>query len=176
MMFSINIYLPLTQGSLEFNIITDISFANIVAIATVISSAAILIYFAWKTLRTSNSFHKGVTLYQQEDYKGAEAVFRQVLSLNSTNDMVHLLLGDALRQQGKLEEATQQFQEVIRRAPKKVDAYLRLSNVLMQQEQKEEAIVTLQQAQDLFKAQRQPQKAEQIQKLLSRLKQEKPRQ
>lgn len=168
-MFSIQIYLLMTQNYPEFQSLSDISFANVIAIATVISSIVILVYFAWKTLITSNSFQQGVTLYQQEDYKGAEAVFRQVISLNSTNDMVHLLLGDALRQQGKLEEATQQFQEVIRRAPKKVDAYLRLSNVLMQQEQKEEAIVTLQQASDLFQKQRQPQKAEQIQQLLSRL-------
>ncbi|MDF5727055.1 MAG: tetratricopeptide repeat protein [Rhizonema sp. PD38] len=168
-MLSIKIYLLITQNNPEFQILNDVHFGNILAIATVISSIAILIYFAWKTLRTSNSFQKGVTLYQQEDYKGAEAVFRQVISFNSTNDMVHLLLGDALRQQGKLEEAMQQFQEVIRRAPKKVDAYLRLSSVLMQQEQKEEAIVTLQQASDLFQKQRQPQKAEQIQQLLSRL-------
>jgi len=143
--------------------------SDIIAIAIVIISISLLGYFAWKTLITSNLFQKGVTLSQQEDYQGAEAVFRKVISLNSTNDVVHLLLGDTLMQQGKLEEATQQFQEVMRRAPKKVDAYLRLSNALMRQEKKEDAIVTLQQARDLFQAQRQPQKAEQIQQLLEKI-------
>ena len=143
--------------------------SDIIAVAIVIISILLLVYFSWKTLITSNLVQKGVTLSQQEDYQGAEAVFRQVISFNSTNDMVHLLLGDTLMQQGKLEAATQQFQEVIRRAPKKVDAYLRLSNALMWQEKKEEAIVTLQQARDLFQAQRQPQKAQQIQQLLEKI-------
>ena len=140
-----------------------------IAIVFVISNLSILGYFCWKTLRTSTYFQKGVTLYQQKDYQGAEAFLRKVISLNSTNDVVHLLLGDALMQQGKLESATQNFQEVIRRAPKKVDAYLRLSNILIQQKKKEEAIVTLQQARDLFQAQRQPQQAEQIQRLLEKI-------
>lgn len=142
---------------------------DIIAIVIVIFSISMLAYFSWKTLITSNYFQKGVTLYQQKDYEGAEAVLRKVISLNSTNDVVHLLLGDALMQQGKLESATQQFQEVIRRAPKKVDAYLRLSNILIEQKKKEEAIVTLQQARDLFQAQRQPQQAEQIQRLLEKI-------
>ncbi|MBR8835348.1 MAG: tetratricopeptide repeat protein [Stigonema ocellatum SAG 48.90 = DSM 106950] len=143
--------------------------SNIIAIVLVLFSISILIYFAWKTLITSNYFQKGIVLYEEKNYEGAEAVFRKVISLNSTNDVVHLLLGDTLIQQGKLEEATQQFQEVIRRAPKKVDAYLRLSNTLIQQKKKEEAIATMQQARDLFIAQRQPQQAEQIQRLLEKI-------
>ncbi|NJM73984.1 MAG: tetratricopeptide repeat protein [Scytonema sp. RU_4_4] len=141
----------------------------IVAITAVISSMVLLGYFSWKTLIISNVFQQGINLYQQEDYEGAEAAFRQVISLNSTNDVVHLLLGDTLIQQGKLEEAIQQFQEVIHRAPKKVDAYLRLSNVFMRQEKKEEAIATLQKARDLCQAQRQSQKAEQINRILQKM-------
>lgn len=138
----------------------------ILAIFVVIFSLSILAYFSWKTLITSNLFQKAVTLYQQKDYEAAEAAFRQVISLNSTNDVVHLLFGETLMQQGKVEEATQQFQEVIRRAPKKIDAYLRLSNALMQQEKQEEAVAILQQARDLFQAQRQPEKAHKIDQLL----------
>jgi predicted Zn-dependent protease len=138
----------------------------IIAIFAVIFSFSLLAYFSWKTLITSNLFQKAVTLYQQKDYGAAEAAFRQVISLNSTNDVVHLLFGDTLMQQGKVEEATQQFQEVIRRAPKKIDAYLRLSNALMQQEKQAEAVTILQQARDLFQAQRQPEKAHKIDQLL----------
>ncbi|NMG06039.1 tetratricopeptide repeat protein [Brasilonema sp. UFV-L1] len=141
----------------------------IVAITAVISSIALLGYFSWKTLITSNVFQKGINFYKQEDFKGAEVAFRRVIALNSTNDVVHLLLGDTLIQLGKLEEAIQQFQEVIDRAPKKIDAYLRLSNAFMRQEKKEEAITTLQKARDLCQAQRQPEKAEQINRILQKI-------
>lgn len=141
----------------------------IIAITAVISSIAILGYFSWKTLITSNLYQKGVNLYKQENYKDAEAAFRQMISLNSTNDVVHLLLGDTLIQQGKLEEAIQQFQEVINRAPKKVDAYLRLSNAFMRQEKKTEAISNLEKARDLCQAQRQQEKAEQINRILQKI-------
>jgi tetratricopeptide (TPR) repeat protein len=120
-------------------------------------------------LITSNIYQKGVNLYKQENYKDAEAAFRQMISLNSTNDVVHLLLGDTLMQQGKLEEAIEQFQEVIERAPKKVDAYLRLSNAFMRQEKKAEAIASLQKARDLCQAQRQQEKAEQINRILQKI-------
>ncbi|ARV61549.1 hypothetical protein BZZ01_25565 [Nostocales cyanobacterium HT-58-2] len=142
---------------------------NIIAIIAIISGIAILGYFSWKTLMTSKIFQKGVNLYQQENYKDAEVAFRQVISLNSTNDVVHLLLGDSLMQQGRLEEAIEQFQEVIHRAPKKVDAYLRLSNAFMRQEKKGEAITTLQKARDLCQAQRQQEKAEQINLILQKI-------
>ncbi|MBO3461120.1 tetratricopeptide repeat protein [Aetokthonos hydrillicola Thurmond2011] len=142
---------------------------NSIAIVAVIIALSLLAYFSWKTLTTSNLFQKGVNLLQKKDYQGAEEVFRQVISLNSTNDVVHLLFGEALMQQGKLEEATQQFEEVIRRAPKKVDAYLLLSNALIQQRKKEEAINILQKAKELFLVQRQPKKAEQIQQLLEKI-------
>ncbi len=139
---------------------------SIFAIITVISSIALLGYFSWKTLITSNYFQTGINLFQQKDYQGAEAAFRQVISINSTNDVVHLLLGDTLMKQGKIEEAISEFQEVIRRAPKKVDAYLRLAQALIQLDNQPEAISTLQKAKVLFQAQRQTEKAEQIQRLL----------
>jgi len=69
---------------------------TIIPVIIVISSILLLIYFAIKTLRTSNLFQKGIELYQQKDYANAEAIFRQVTSINSTNDVVRLLLGDSL--------------------------------------------------------------------------------
>ncbi|MGH7999913.1 MAG: tetratricopeptide repeat protein [Brasilonema sp.] len=141
----------------------------IIAITAVICSMGLLGYFSWKTLVTSNVFQEGISFYQQEDYKGAEVAFRRVIALNSTNDVVHLLLGDTLIQLGKLEEAIQQFQEVIDRAPKKADAYLRLSNAFMRQEKKEQAIATLQKARDLCQSQRQQKKSEQINRILQKI-------
>ncbi|NDJ26257.1 tetratricopeptide repeat protein [Nostoc sp. B(2019)] len=147
----------------------NFSTTSAIAAIVVIFSLTILGYFAWKTLIISDFFQKGVNLYQAEDYQGAEAAFRKVISLNSTNDVVRLLLGDVLNQQGQVEEATELFQEVIRRSPKNADAYLRLANVLMQQEQKEEAKINLLQAKDLLQKQRQPEKAERISNLLDRI-------
>ncbi|MBE9214622.1 tetratricopeptide repeat protein [Plectonema cf. radiosum LEGE 06105] len=143
---------------------------TIVPIIIVISSISLLIYFAWKTLITSNLFQKGLNFYQQKDYQNAEAVFRNVTSINSTNDVVRLLLGDTLLKQGKVEQAIEKYQEVIIRAPKKVDAYLRLSRIYMQQEQKSLAIEYLQKAKEVLQK-RQPEKAEEISQLLEKLNQ-----
>ncbi|MGI2904097.1 tetratricopeptide repeat protein [Tolypothrix sp. VBCCA 56010] len=148
----------------------EIPSTSIFAIAVVILAIAILMYFSAKTLITSNLFQQGVTLYQQEDYPGAEAIFRKVISINSTNDVVRLLLGDVLVQQGNLESAAEIFGEVINRSPKYADAYLRLSNVLMQQEKREEAIKNLQLAKDLLQKQRQTEKVEKITQLLDKMK------
>jgi TolA-binding protein len=143
--------------------------SDIFAIAIVSAGIVLLIYFAWKTLITSNFYQQGVNLYQQEDFKGAEVAFRRVISINSTNDVVHLLLGDTLMRQNKVEEAVEQFQEVIRKAPKKVDAYLRLANIMMQQDQKAEALSNLQTAKNLLLAQRNPKQAEQIDKIIQKI-------
>jgi TolA-binding protein len=143
--------------------------ASIFAASIVITSLIVLAYFSWKTLATNNFFQKGVALYQKKDYSGAEEAFRKVISINSTNDVVRLLLGDIFIQQNKIDEATEMFTDVIRRSPKNPDAYLRLSGILMQKEKREEAINHLQTARDLFKKQRQPQKAEQINSLLEKM-------
>jgi Flp pilus assembly protein TadD len=117
--------------------------SSLIAALVVVISLSILGYFAWKTLITSDLFQKGINLAQAKDYQGAETAFRKVISLNSTNDVVRLFLGDVLNQQGQVEEATELFREVIRRSPKNPDAYLRLANILMQQEREEEAQTNL---------------------------------
>lgn len=143
--------------------------SSIIATGVVVLSLSILGYFAWKTLITSDLFQKGINLSQAKDYQGAEAAFRKVISLNSTNDVVRLFLGDVLNQQGQIEEATELFREVIRRSPKNPDAYLRLANILMQQEREEEAKTNLLQAKDLLQKQRQPEKAKKITQLLDKM-------
>ncbi|MBD2296541.1 tetratricopeptide repeat protein [Anabaena sphaerica FACHB-251] len=143
--------------------------SNIVAISLVAISIGLLIYFAWKTLITSNLFQKGVNLFQAKDYEGAEAAFRKVIAINSTNDVVRLLLGDILNYQGKIEEAKELFSAVISRSPKNADAYLRLANILLLQKNPEEAIKNLQTSKALFQKQRQPQKAATIDKILKEI-------
>ncbi|MEH2000560.1 MAG: tetratricopeptide repeat protein [Nostoc sp.] len=143
--------------------------SSIIPAVVVVLSLSILGYFAWKTLITSDLFQKGINLAQEKDYQGAEAAFRKVISLNSTNDVVRLFLGDVLNQQGQVEEATELFREVIRRSPKNPDAYLRLANILMQQEREEEAKTNLLQAKDLLQKQRQPEKAKKIAELLDKM-------
>ena len=143
---------------------------TILPIIIVISSISLLIYFAWKTLMTSNLFQKGLNLYQEKDYKNAEVVFRKVTSMNSTNDVVHLLLADSLLNQGQVEEAVEKYQEVITRAPKKADAYLRLSRIYMQQDKQTEAIEYLQKAKEVLQK-RQPEKAAEVNHLLEKLNQ-----
>ena len=143
--------------------------SSIIPALVVVLSLSILGYFAWKTLITSDLFQKGINLTQAKDYQGAEAAFRKVISLNSTNDVVRLFLGDVLNQQGQVEEATELFREVIHRSPKNPDAYLRLANILMQQEREEEAKTNLLQAKDLLQKQRQPEKAKKITQLLEKM-------
>ncbi|MDJ0677551.1 MAG: tetratricopeptide repeat protein [Calothrix sp. MO_167.B42] len=113
-----------------------------------------LIYFSLRTWKTNNLFQRGIQFYQQQDYENAEKAFRQVISINSTNDVVHLLLGDALMQQKQVEAAMNEYEEVINRAPKIIDGHLRLANALLLQNKQTEAIDILTKAQDFFQSKR----------------------
>ncbi|MEY3332271.1 MAG: hypothetical protein RLZZ176_571 [Cyanobacteriota bacterium] len=88
--------------------------ANIIAISIVIFGLAILGYLSIKTLITSNLFQKGINFYQARDYDNAEIVLRKVIAINSTNDMVRLLLGDILNQKGQITEAKALFCEKLK--------------------------------------------------------------
>ena len=142
---------------------------DIFAIVPVVVAMTILGYFSWKTLRTSNSFQKGVKLYEQKDYEGAKAAFRQVIAINSTNDVVRLLLGDIFKEQGNIKEATELYQEVIRSSPKNPDAYLRLANFFMQENELEKAQANLEEAKALLQKQRQPERAKKVSQLLDKI-------
>ncbi|BAT52268.1 TPR repeat protein [Nostoc sp. NIES-3756] len=149
--------------------LNNFQLTDILATTAVLISITLLIYFAVKTLITSNFFQKGINLYQQKDYQGAEAAFRRVIAINSTNDVVRLFLGDTLREQGKVAQATELFQEVIRRSPKNPQGYLRLATMLMEEDKQAEAKTNLQQAQELLQKQRQPETAKKIARLLEQM-------
>ncbi|AUT03537.1 hypothetical protein CLI64_25770 [Nostoc sp. CENA543] len=142
---------------------------NVLSIFVVTIAIILLIYFAVKTLITANLFQQGVSLYQQQDYPGAEAAFRKVININSTNDVVRLFLGDVLKAQDKVAEAQDLYQQVIQRSPKNPEGYLRLANILMLQNQQQEATTNLQKSQELFQKQRQPEKAQRIAQLLEKM-------
>jgi len=141
----------------------------IAAVAVVVLGLTVLVFFVQEWVATSKVYAKGITLYQEKEYKGAEAAFRNVLSRHPSNDMVHLLLGEVLMQQDKLEDAIIEFQGLISRAPKNVDAQLKLGIALIKQEKLDEAIAALETARELFKAQRNPQKANQVNQLLQQV-------
>ncbi|HCF28457.1 MAG TPA: hypothetical protein DEV81_14940 [Cyanobacteria bacterium UBA11049] len=142
---------------------------SLIAIAVVGIGLTILGFFVREGIVTSSIYKQGVKIYQQKDYKGAEATFRQVISRHPSNDVVRLLLGDCLMQQDKLEDATAVFQELSDRAPKNVDARLRLGIALVKQDKLDEARGTLETARDLLLAQRNTQKAESVEQLLQQI-------
>ena len=143
--------------------------ASLIAIAVVGIGLTILGFFVRDGIVTSNIYKQGVKIYQEKDYKGAEAAFRQVISRHPSNDVVRLLLGDSLMQQDKLEDATAVFQELSDRAPKNVDARLRLGIALVKLGKLDEAKGVLETARDLLLAQRNPQKAKSVEQLLQQI-------
>jgi Flp pilus assembly protein TadD len=147
----------------------NLSVTNIFALIIVVTSLSLLAYFSIKTLITANLFQQGTNHYQAQDYPAAEIAFRKVITINSTNDAVRLLLGDTLKKQDKLVEATELFREVISRSSKNPQAYLNLATILMQQEQLEAAKANLQTAKELFKKQRQPETAAKLDRLLDKM-------
>ena len=60
-------------------------------------------------LRKGNGYY-----YDKKDYKAAEKSYRKALEYNPKSYQGHLNLGDALYQQGKFEEAEEQFQEALK--------------------------------------------------------------
>lgn len=141
----------------------------ITAAGVVILGLLVLGFFVREGIVTSNIYKQGVKLYQEKDYKSAEAAFRQVISRHPSNDVVRLLLGDSLTQQDKLEDATAVFQELSDRAPKNVDARLRLGMGLVKLGKLDQAVSVLEAARDLLLAQRNPQKAESVKQLLQQI-------
>lgn len=142
---------------------------TVVAAAVVLVGLVTLGFFTREGLATSKRYAQGVKFYQDKDYQGAELAFQDVLSRHPSNDLARLLLGESLMQLGKLDDATSQLQELTRRAPKNADAQLRLGTALMKQEKLENAIAAFTKAKELFLKQKNPQTAEQIERLLQQL-------
>lgn len=141
----------------------------IAAVAIVSLGLTIIGFFLREAFTTSNLYRQGISLYQQKDYRGAESALREVISRHPSNDMVRVLLGDVLMQQDKLETAIAEFRELITRAPKNADAQLKLGMALIKQGKLEEASPTFEKARDLFKKQRNTEKADRVDELLEQI-------
>lgn len=146
-----------------------LSTSQIIAASTIILIIGFLGYLGIKTLMISNWFKKAVYLYQNKDYEAAETEFRKIMKIAQSNDVVRLMLGDLLNRQGRLREAREMFTEVINRSPKNPDAYLRLANILMLENQKQAAITNLEKSLELFEKQRQPQQAQKVRQILQEI-------
>lgn len=142
---------------------------SLLAIAVVGIGLTSLGLFVREGIITSNIYKQGVKLYQEKNYKDAEAAFRQVISRHPSNDVVRLLLGEVLMQQDKLDEAIAVFKELIDRAEKNVDAHLRLGSAFLKQDKLDEAKASLSTARDLLTAQRNTQKAQSVEQLLEQI-------
>ncbi|NRB08511.1 MAG: tetratricopeptide repeat protein [Richelia sp.] len=140
------------------------------AIIVVVSALSSLIYFSFRTWKNKELFKTAFAFYQQKDYVNAEETFRQLISINSTNDLVHLLLGDTLMRQKKVDDAICKYKEVIERAPKNIDAYLRLANALLLEEKQQEAIDFLEKAQDYFESKHYANELDKLQYILQKIK------
>ena len=139
---------------------------DLFAIIAVVLPILSLIYLSVKTWKTNVIFRQAINFYKAKDYANAEISFQQLITINYANDLVHLLLGDTLLRQKQLEAAIDRYQEVVKRAPKKVDAYCRLSNALIIDNQRQEAIKLLEKSQKYFQSKRQVNDLKKIQQLL----------
>ena len=74
---------------------------------------------------------------REQDYAGAEAACRKALALEPQLPVPHFWLGEILEQQGKPEEALEQYNESIRLSPKDIPAYIVAGNLLSAQGQYE---------------------------------------
>lgn len=142
---------------------------SLLAVAVVLIGLTVLGFFMREGVVTSNIYKRGVKLYQDKDYKAAEAAFRQVIARHPSNDAVRLLLGDTLIKQERVEEAIAQLKELAARAPKNADARLRLGMALIGQGKLEEATSSLETARDLLTKQRQVEKVNAIEQLLKEI-------
>ena len=88
-------------------------------------------------------FNLGYLLYEQKDFSGAEAAYRQSIALNPNDAAAHNNLGNALKGQGKLDSAIDSYQTAIRINPNFAVAHHGVGEVLYNQGKVEAAIASI---------------------------------
>ncbi len=153
-------YLVINAGrqSMPFNKISQILCLSIIAIATSsqVQAAPKFAEFSEskqtirgvvsQDLEAASAFQRGVTLYGREDLEGSALAFRTALQRDPNLDQAHNYLGNIYLAQNRLEEATQEYGQVIRLNPDFTEAYYNLGVVLQKQNQPQAAITAYRQA------------------------------
>jgi protein O-GlcNAc transferase len=88
----------------------------------------------------------GVAALQRRKYDAAADLIAKAIAQNDKVPAFHVNLGNALREQGKLDEAANSYRTTLRLKPDHVDAHYNLGLVLQAQEKPEEAAVSYRQA------------------------------
>jgi tetratricopeptide (TPR) repeat protein len=79
----------------------------------------------------------------KHDYPTAEAYFREAVRLKPQYSNAHFNLGNALRHQGKLDEAIAEYREALRLKKERAEPHNGLGNAVLGKGQPEEAIVAV---------------------------------
>ena len=91
----------------------------------------------------------GESMFELEDFEGAEEAFKQSLELNPNQKQIYYRLGIALRKQGKLNEAEEYFNQAIGSSSDDENLHYNLGRVYFERGQKEKALSHLQRAVEL---------------------------
>ncbi len=90
-----------------------------------------------------------VTRQQLGYWRNSEALFQHAIAMTEDNPVAHNQLGTAFFNQGKMDEAINQYQEAVRLQPSYADPYYNLGNALVKNGQTDEAIRQFQEYIDL---------------------------
>jgi Flp pilus assembly protein TadD len=93
--------------------------------------------------------NRGAALLQNGDDRGAEAAFREAVSLTPRDPLTHYHLGLSLLLQNKLEEAIAEFRTTLELRPDDGDTLYYLGRALMEARQHGEAVACLRHALDI---------------------------
>lgn len=111
----------------------------------------------------------GIALGSQGKLTEAIAAFNQAIAINPENWETYNNLGIALGIQGEFPSAIAAFEQAIQRNPNEAVSYRNLGIAYVKQRELPNAIATLEKAKELYQAQNQLAEVEQIDQVLSRL-------
>jgi predicted Zn-dependent protease len=73
-------------------------------------------------LSAQEGLPKALELYRGGNYRAAEAIFKEILKKEPRNITIHKMLADCLMQDNRLEEAKQEYRQILRLSPGDADA------------------------------------------------------
>lgn len=109
----------------------DTNVASIVSIVLVVSVLTFVGLLLGRTLTVARRFQQGVRAYESQDYATAIPLLEQIVNSRRSNDLAHLMLGDALAKVGRTEEAIATFVCLSQQSPQNPDGHIQLGKLLM---------------------------------------------